>query len=58
MRILLKACRRCGGDLFPSTDGDNMTFSCLQCGRSLGLLRGAQKATLPTQRREEPLPAA
>ena len=30
-RILLHACPRCQGDLFP--DEDENDFACLQCGR-------------------------
>lgn len=58
MKIFLKGCRRCGGDLFPSTDGDSVLLSCLQCGRSIGMLRGSQQPALSFQQREEPRPAA
>jgi uncharacterized protein (DUF983 family) len=34
-RILLHACPRCRGDLFPEID-DKDTFACLQCGRRIG----------------------
>ena len=33
-RILLHACPRCCGDLFPEID-DKDTFACLQCGRRI-----------------------
>ena len=33
-RILLHACPRCRGDLFPELD-DKDTFACLQCGRRI-----------------------
>jgi hypothetical protein len=32
-RILLRACPRCHGDLFP--DMDEQDFACLQCGRRI-----------------------
>lgn len=32
-KILLHACPRCGGDLFPDTEEED--FACLQCGRRL-----------------------
>jgi len=32
-RVLLRACPRCSGDLFP--DEDN--YACLQCGRSVAV---------------------
>lgn len=33
MKMLLKGCRRCGGDLMPDrSDRDNRTLECLQCG--------------------------
>lgn len=38
MKMLLKGCRRCGGDLFPDRDDrERRTFSCLQCGLSVRL---------------------
>jgi len=42
---LLKACPRCGGDLF-SEDG---TFTCLQCGHRVEVRNGVTKraARLP-----------
>ena len=33
-KILLHACPRCSGDLFPELD-DKDVFACLQCGRRL-----------------------
>lgn len=33
MKLLLKACLRCGGDLFPDNmEPDGASFVCLQCG--------------------------
>jgi len=40
MKMLLKGCRRCGGDLFPDReDREGHAFSCLQCGLSVRLTR-------------------
>ncbi len=33
-KILLHACPRCSGDLFPELD-DKDVFACLQCGRRI-----------------------
>lgn len=33
--IWLKACPRCGGDLFEDRDWYNRTVKCFQCGRTL-----------------------
>jgi hypothetical protein len=34
MRLVLKGCPRCGGDLIPeATEHGEPTFLCLQCGR-------------------------
>ena len=36
MKMVLKGCRRCGGDLFPDgEDREGHTFYCLQCGLSV-----------------------
>jgi hypothetical protein len=33
MKMLLKGCRRCGGDLIPDrADREHRTMACLQCG--------------------------
>jgi uncharacterized Zn finger protein (UPF0148 family) len=33
MKMVLKGCHRCGGDLFPDgEDRDGRTLYCLQCG--------------------------
>lgn len=35
-RILLKSCPRCRGDLIREDGlGDEVTYTCLQCGRTL-----------------------
>lgn len=39
MKVLLKGCRRCGGDLFPDReDREHRTLACLQCGLSVRLV--------------------
>lgn len=48
-KILLRACPRCHGDLFP--DSDEEDFACLQCGR-----RVSQVQLLATQQQESPEP--
>jgi hypothetical protein len=50
-KILLHACPRCQGDLFPDTD-DVGFYSCLQCGRTVA------EAQLTTMARIEPERAA
>jgi len=41
MRLILKGCPRCGGDLFPEmTEAGEPTFLCLQCGRTVHNGRG------------------
>ena len=42
MKMMLKGCRRCGGDLFPEGSDrdrltDRLTMSCLQCGLEVRL---------------------
>lgn len=33
MKMKLKGCPRCGGDLMPDeSDRDGVTYACLQCG--------------------------
>ena len=32
--LYLKACIRCGGDLYLDRDGWGLNLKCLQCGRS------------------------
>jgi hypothetical protein len=33
-KLLLRACPRCHGDLFPDIEEDDI-FACLQCGRRI-----------------------
>jgi hypothetical protein len=36
MKMVLKGCRRCGGDLFPDGDDrEGRSMYCLQCGLTL-----------------------
>ena len=38
MKMRLKGCRKCGGDLVPDgSDRDGLTMSCLQCGQEMHL---------------------
>ena len=38
MKMRLKGCRKCGGDLVPDrSDRDGLTMSCLQCGQEARL---------------------
>lgn len=47
MKMLLKRCRRCGGDPFPDReDREGHTLSCLQCGLSVRLTRVPRQFTL------------
>lgn len=43
----LKACRRCGGDLYEVQDIDGRYVKCLQCGRELP---AAEEQALRAQR--------
>jgi uncharacterized protein (DUF983 family) len=52
-RIMLRACPRCGGDLFP--DEFEEDFACLQCGRRFGM---AVIATLVAEKEKEELAQA
>ena len=44
-KLLLHACPRCQGDLFPEQD-DKDVFACLQCGRRIP---SAQLTAVPTE---------
>ena len=46
-KIVLRACPRCHGDLFP--DEYEEDFACLQCGRRLGLAAVAELARGQTE---------
>ena len=49
MKIVLKGCRRCGGDLFPGGDDhDGRTLACLQCGLSIRLVP-ASRSFMPAR---------
>lgn len=53
-KILLHACPRCQGDLFPDSD-DVGFYGCLQCGRTIAQ---AQLLTVATAEQREPALAA
>ena len=39
MQMLLKGCRRCGGDLIPDrTDREGRSLTCLQCGHEAHII--------------------
>jgi len=35
MRVMLRACTRCGGDMVPESWDPRGTFVCLQCGNEV-----------------------
>jgi len=50
MKMLLKGCRRCGGDLLPDGDDrEGLTYACLQCGLSVRLVPVSRPFTLDRQ---------
>ena len=53
MKVLLKGCTRCGGDLVRSRDGETDTVTCLQCGYERDVRPGYGWARLV-----QPVPAA
>jgi RNase P subunit RPR2 len=56
MKMMLKGCRRCKGDLMPDgTDRDGLTMTCLQCGLEVRF-RAVTKAVAVT-RVERPIAA-
>jgi hypothetical protein len=51
MNAKLKACRRCGGDLFPDrSDREGRTLTCLQCGAEITLSFRLADAPSPAMR--------
>ncbi|MBI5289167.1 MAG: hypothetical protein HY873_09375 [Chloroflexi bacterium] len=47
MRMRLKGCRRCGGDLMPDrSDREGLTMACLQCGLEVRLRPVSRSFTL------------
>jgi len=53
MKVMLKACTRCGGDLMRArTDPDTETVTCLQCGFERDLAPINTWARLPQPLRE------
>jgi hypothetical protein len=56
MKMMLKGCRRCHGDLIPDrSDPEQRTMSCLQCGLEVRLRVVSPPFALNVQR---PAPAA
>ena len=43
-RIMLRACPRCQGDLFPDTHEED--FACLQCGRRFDTAQVLRQSTV------------
>jgi hypothetical protein len=51
MKMRLKGCRRCGGDLMPDgSDRSGLTMACLQCGLEVRLRPVSKPFTLTTLR--------
>jgi hypothetical protein len=49
MKIRLKGCRRCGGDLVHDrSDREGLTMSCLQCGQEMRLRPVSNVFQLPS----------
>jgi hypothetical protein len=56
MRMRLKGCRRCGGDLMPDkSDRDGLTMSCLQCGQEMRFKPGSRTFSLASTLRPVPV---
>jgi predicted nucleic acid-binding Zn-ribbon protein len=53
-KVLLHACPRCQGDLFPDLEDEDL-FACLQCGRRIPQ---AQVTTVTTAAKPQLAPAA
>ncbi len=52
MKMLLKGCRRCGGDLMADqSDREQQTMGCLQCGLEVRLAVVSRPFSIPIQRR-------
>ena len=62
MRIILKGCARCGGDLARDFSGVEETYACLQCGSeatySDGFLRRRTRRLPGTESARQALAAA
>ena len=47
MKMMLKGCRRCKGDLMPDrSDRDGLTMTCLQCGLEVRFRRVTRAAAM------------
>lgn len=52
MKMMLKGCRRCGGDLMPDrSDRDGLTMYCLQCGIEVQFQAASRAFRVPAVRR-------
>ena len=52
MKMMLKGCRRCGGDLIPDgSDREQWTMGCLQCGLEVRLQVVSPPLAIPLQPR-------
>ena len=47
-RLLLRACPRCHGDLFPDNEDEDL-LACLQCGRRIPEAQLSAAATVPAR---------
>ena len=52
--MLLKACRRCGGDLHESADMYGRYHQCIQCGNVVDLPASPLKTTVPATAKRAP----
>jgi NADH pyrophosphatase NudC (nudix superfamily) len=58
MNMMLKGCRRCGGDLIPDGgDREGRTMTCLQCGHESYLRVVSPVFRMPAPRPARPLAA-
>jgi hypothetical protein len=52
MKMMLKGCRRCKGDLMPDgSDRDGLTMTCLQCGLEVRFRRVTSAAAVGNDER-------
>ena len=61
-RLLLNACRRCGGTLIGKLTVEGYYFRCLQCGKHVGLISGSFPTpgafSRPSSREGSPFPGS
>ena len=52
MKLILKGCQRCGGDLMPDySERDEVALSCVQCGHTVYAVERPSPMDLPHTRR-------